>query len=85
MEERKIWANAVLKDEKLIFWWTGDKCNDVEDFYKDFYFSGLKMIDEIQTGRYRLVQKEISEIRKDDVEFYKNFLIHECFKGLKPY
>ena len=24
----EIWANAVLKDGKLIFWWTGDKCKE---------------------------------------------------------
>lgn len=80
-----MWANAVLKDGKIIFWWSGDKCDSVEDFYKDFYFAGLKMDDELATGRYSLVQKEIEKIGRDDVEFYKNFQIHEDFKGYKPY
>lgn len=79
------WANAVLKDGKIIFWWSGDKCQGIEDFYKDFYYEELNMLDEIKTGRYSLVQKEIARIGLDDTEFYKDFQIHEDFIGHRPY
>lgn len=83
MEDRKIWANAVLKDGKLMFWWTGNKCEDVYDFYKDFMYSGLKMMDEIATGKYALEQGMVSSV--NDTSFYKQFELHEDFKGIKPY
>lgn len=83
MENRKIWANAVLKDGKLMFWWTGDKCKDVYDFYKDFMYSGLKMMDEIATGKYTLEQGMVSSI--NDTSFYEQFELHEDFNGSKPY
>lgn len=79
------WANAVLKDGKIIFWWSDDKCQGIEDFYKDFCYAGLNMLDEIKTGRYSLAQKEIARIGLDDREFYKNFPLHEDFRGYKPY
>lgn len=43
-----IYANAVLKDGKLLFWWTGNKRREVYDFCKDFMYSGLKMMEEIK-------------------------------------
>lgn len=83
MENRKIWANAVLKEGKLMFWWTGDKCKDVYDFYKDFMYSGLKMMDEIATVKYTLEQDIVSSV--NDTNFYEQFELHENFKGRKPY
>lgn len=83
MENRKIWANAVLKDGKLMFWWTGDKCKDVYDFYKDFMYSGLKMMDEITTGKYTLEQDIVTGV--NDTSFYRKFELHKDFKGQKPY
>lgn len=80
----EIWANAVLKDGKLIFWWTGDKCKEVWDFYKDFMYSGLKMKDEIETGRYELVKQKIEKF-EDDKDFYRQYELHEDFKGGNPY
>ena len=78
-------ANAVLKDGKIIFWWSGEECVSVEDFYKDFYYAGLNMDKELETGRYSLVKKTIEEIGKDDIEFYKLFQLHEDFRGFSPY
>ena len=83
--KRQIWANAVLKDGKLIFWWTGNKCKGVWDFYKDFMYSGLKLKDEIETGRYELVQQQIDKIGEDDKDFYRQYELYEPFKGIKPY
>lgn len=79
------YANAVLKDGKIIFWWSGDECNSVEDFYKDFYYAGLNMDTELKTGRYSLVKKQINEIGNDDIDFYRLFKLHEDFKGFSPY
>lgn len=83
MKERKIWANAVLKDGKLIFWWTGSECNDIYEFNKDFYYAGLKMSEELTTGRYKLIKQIVKDF--DDTSFYEQFDLHEDFKGRKPY
>lgn len=83
MEDRKIWANAVLKDGKLMFWWTGSECHDVYDFYKDFMYAGLKMLDEVASGKCELKKKIVSGF--DDISFYEQFELHEDFKGRKPY
>lgn len=80
----EIWTNAVLKDGKLIFWWTGDECKDIWEFNKDFYYSGLKMKEELETGRYKLVKQKIEKM-EDDKDFYRQYELYEPFKGQKPY
>ena len=82
--KREIWANAVLKDGKLIFWKTGYGEKDLFDFNKDFYYSGLKMREELATGRYELVKQKIEKF-EDDKYFYKQYKLYEPFKGIKPY
>lgn len=79
-----IYANAVLKDGKLLFWWTGNKCREVYDFYKDFMCSGLKMMEEIKNFEYELKVKRVDSF-EDGKEFYKHFPLHEEYKGQKPY
>ena len=80
------YANALLKDGKLMFWWSGSKCHSVYDFYKDFYFAGLKMTEELATGKYKLVTQKILFIGSlAEKEFYKQFEIHEQSKGARPY
>lgn len=37
--KKEIWANAVLKDGKLMFWWTGGECSDIWEFNKYFYYA----------------------------------------------
>ena len=81
---QKIYANAVLKDGKLLFWWTGDECKSVYDFYKDFMCSGLKMMEEIENFDYELRVKQVRSF-EEGKEFYKQFSVHEEFKGEKPY
>lgn len=83
MLERIIWANAVLKDGKLIFWRTGREMREVWDFNKDFLYSGLHMTQEIESGRYTLEKQIVSGF--DDDSFYRKFELHEDFKGRKPY
>lgn len=80
----KIYANAVLKDGKLLFWWTGDKCKGVEDFYKDFMYSGLKITEELKSFAYQLRVKQVKSVQ-DGKEFYKQFPLHDEYKGEKPY
>lgn len=82
---KEIYANAVLKNGKLIFWWTGDKCNDVYDFYKDFYYLGLNIIDELKTYKYELKSEKINNFDDDDKNFYKQFELCDGYKGKKPY
>ena len=84
MAEREIYANAVLKDGKLMFWWTGSECKMVEDFYKDFMYSGLKMLEEIKNFDYELKTQKVESFEKDK-EFYRQFELHKDFKGNKPY
>lgn len=83
-EMRKLYANAVLKDGKLLFWWTGDKCKCIEDFYKDFMYSGLKMIEEIKNFDYELRVKRVDSF-DDAKDFYKEYPLHEEYEGEKPY
>ena len=78
-------ANAVLKDGKIIFWWSGEECISVEDFYKDFYFAGLNMTEELKNGKYSLVKAPIEEVGRDDVEFYRKYELHEDYKGANPH
>ena len=80
----EIYANAVLKDGKLIFWKTGYGEKDLFDFNKDFYYSGLKMREELATGRYELVKQKIEKF-EDDKNFYRQYELYEPFKGAKPY
>lgn len=86
----EVWANAVPRDGKLIFWYTGSKANDVMDFNKDFYYSGLNMMDELKSGKYTLEQKKMystgnEAFLKEAPEFYKQFELCENFVGDKPY
>ena len=78
-------ANAVLKDGKIMFWWSGDECYSIYDFYKDFYYAGLNMTEELKTGKYSLVKTPIDEIGRDDVEFYRKYELHEDYKGANPH
>lgn len=80
---REIWANAVLKDGKLIFWYTGGERHDLYDFRMDFLYSGLRMGDEIASGRYKLIKRIVKNF--NDTSFYDQFELHKNYKGRKPY
>lgn len=82
----EFYANALLKDEKIMFWWSGGLCHSPEEFYKDFYYAGLKMTAELATGKYRVVSQRIPFIgSKKEKDFYRQFPIHEESRGCKPY
>ncbi len=40
-EYESIWANALLSDGKILFWYIGSECKSKLDFYKDFYYAGI--------------------------------------------
>lgn len=91
-----VWANALLSDGEILFWYTGSKCEHFSDFYKDFYFSGLNMteysknhklevrsigfVDETEDEEYNLLCFDV--LPKD---FYRQFKISPDSKGKKPY
>lgn len=85
MENRKIYANALLKDGKIMFWWTGDKCDSKYDFYKDFMYAGLNMVDEFKNNDYALDSKQVDDFEKSAEAFYRQYPIHEDSKGARPY
>lgn len=84
-----LYANALLKDGKIMFWWTGDECHDETDFYKDFFYAGLNMSEELENHNYELKKARLGDRRRDnfekDAEFYKQFPLHEDFVGNRPY
>ncbi len=79
----EIWANAVLKDGKLMFWRTGNEKYEVWDFNKDFLYSGMDMRKEIESGKYELRKQIVRSF--EDTSFYEQFELHEDFKGKNPY
>lgn len=81
--KNEIWANAVLKDGKLMFWRTGGEKYEVWDFNEDFLYSGMDMRREIESGKYELRKQIVEDF--DDASFYEQFELHEDFKGRKPY
>lgn len=32
---KTIWANALLSDGRILFWYTGDRCDSANDFYNE--------------------------------------------------
>lgn len=92
---KTIYANALLSDGKLLFWYTGEKCSE-ESFYKDFYYSGINQAEYF--NNHKMTMQNIAfEISEDDTElnnfvfehlapmFYSRFEMHEDSKGKNPY
>lgn len=90
-----IWANALLSDGKILFWYTDrDKAKSKFDFYKDFYYSRIKVDEYEKTHKLTLVRKEFFVFNDEDnnkifdveaVEFYKQYEISPDYKGQPPY
>lgn len=90
MKDKSVYANALLKDGKIMFWWTGlDRCQIPQDFYKDFYCAGMKMIEELETGRYSLATAEMEQKGNAGFEeaegWYRQYEIHPDSKGQPAY
>ena len=93
---RTVYANALLSDEKILFWYTGDKCDGWSDFYKDFYYAGINAIEYSQAHTLRVASMGFIDDTADwdynhlifevlAKEFYRQFPISEDSKGAKPY
>ena len=53
---RTVYANALLSDGEILFWYTGDECKSWHDFYKDFYYAGLHMVEYEKSHELKLVK-----------------------------
>lgn len=80
--KREIWANAVLKNGKLIFWWTDSEKKEMWDFYKDSPNGDLRMKEALQTGRYELVNRKV-EKAEDAEEFYRQYEMYDPYTNSK--
>ena len=98
---KEIYANALLSDGKILFWYTGDKC-DKFSFYKDFYYSGINQMEYFKNHKMECVSEKFSyeyeeKFDAHDIEmnrwcfnvlakaFYRQFEISPDSKGSKPY
>lgn len=91
-----IYANALLSDGKILFWWTGNSCSDWTDFYKDFYYAGIDATEYVKSHELKVVKMGfVDDTENNDYnhlifkvlakEFYKQFPISKDSKGEKPY
>lgn len=78
----KIWANAVLKDGKLMFWWTDSKRKKMWDFYKDSPHGYLRMKRALQTGRYKLINRKVDKM-EDAQKFYSQYELYSPYENSK--
>lgn len=93
MEHKKIWANALLSDGKILFWYTGSECDSIYDFYKDFYYAGINFSEYEKTHKLELVKTKFEEKQDSNYtifhvlapKFYKQYEISTDSKGCKPY
>lgn len=92
---RTIYANALLSDGKILFWYTGSKCTKF-DFYKDFYYSGINQNEYFKNHRIQCKTIGfVDETPGDDYNclcfdvlakaFYKQWEISPDSRGRKPY
>lgn len=94
---KTIYANALLSDDKILFWYTGQSpCLDWREFYKDFYYAGIDATEYEKQHTLRIARMgfEYNTENEDynslifDVlakDFYRQFDISEDSKGEKPY
>jgi len=93
---RTVYANALLSDGEILFWYTGDECKAWYDFYKDFYYAGINSVEYEKTHDLQLVKMGFIDPTEDwdysDLifnsfakEFYKQYPISKDSRGQKPY
>lgn len=91
---KKVWANALLSDGKILFWWTGSECKTIYDFYKDFYYANINFLDYEKRHKLEVVKTMFEENIPEDnekifvvlaKEFYRKYEISPDSKGNKPY
>lgn len=64
---RTLYANALLSDGKILFWYTGDECKAWHDFYKDFYYAGLNATEYEKSHNLQLVRWDLSTQLKNGI------------------
>ena len=93
---RTVYANALLSDGKILFWYTGDECEAWHDFYKDFYYAGLNATEYEKSHNLELVKMGFIDPTEDwdssDLifnvfakDFYRQYQISEDSRGQKAY
>ena len=80
--KREIWANAVLKDGKLLFWLTASEKKEMRDFYEGSPNGDLRMKEALQSGRYELVNRKVEKV-EDAEEFYKQYEMYDPYTNSK--
>lgn len=86
-----VWANALLSDGKILFWYTGDKCNHWSDFYKDFYYAGINQTEYEKDHALELMCLEIDNSDNHKAfnvlapSFYRQYEISPDSRGSRPY
>ena len=93
---RTIWANALLSNGEILFWYTGSECTEWYDFYKDFYYADIDAIEyekthDLQIAKIGFVDctddKDYNELIFETLaeNFYRQFPISTDSRGSKPY
>ena len=89
-----VWANALLSDGEILFWYTGDECESPGDFYKDFYYAGIRMSEYEKIHTLTVAKQKFAQLTDNDnheifnvlaPNFYRKFKISKDHKGRKPY
>lgn len=76
MIKQTVYANALLSDGKLLFWYTGRNKCDKYSFYKDFYYSGMKADEYFKSHKMECRSTEFSyecseEFDEKDIQMNK--------------
>lgn len=50
----KIYANVLLSDDEILFYWVGQSRCTVDDFYKDFMYSGINKSEYEKTHKLKV-------------------------------
>lgn len=94
---KTIWANALLSDGEILFWYIGQSpCLEWQEFYKDFYYSGINATEYEKNHKLKIVKMGfIDSTENQDYnriifnilaqEFYRQFPVSKDSKGKPPY
>lgn len=94
---KTIWANALLSDGEILFWYIGQSpCLEWQEFYKDFYYSGINANEYEKNHELKIVKMGFVDSTENQdynkiifnilaQEFYRQFPISKDSKGKPPY
>ena len=90
----QVYANALLSDGKILFWYTGERCTSPWDFNKDFYYAGINLLEYEKAHELRIVRQNFLQRTPEDnyrifneaaPAFYRMFEISPDSVGERPY